>query len=39
VIKGIGIDEADVLPRGDGVARVFSHDLDVVIHFLSPGVI
>jgi hypothetical protein len=34
MIQRIGIGEADVPPRGDGVARVFSYDLDVRIHLL-----
>jgi len=29
--------EVDVPTRGDCVARVFCHDLDIVIHLLSPG--
>jgi hypothetical protein len=38
-IERIGKGEGDVAPRGDGMARVFSHDLDVAIHLLSPGAI
>ena len=38
-IERIRIGESDVPPRGDGVGRVFSHDVDVLIHLLCPGAI
>jgi hypothetical protein len=38
-IERIWIGEADVPPRGDSVARVFSHDVDVLIHLLFTGAI
>jgi len=38
-IERIRRGEGDVAPRGDGVARVFSHDVDVLIHLLFTGAI
>ena len=38
-IERTGRGKGDVAPRGDGMARVFCHDLDVVIHLLCPGAI
>ena len=38
-IERIWRGEGDVAPKGDGVARAFSHDLNVLIHLLSPEAI
>ena len=38
-IERIWRGEGDVASRGDGMARVFSHDVDVVIHLLLTGAI
>jgi hypothetical protein len=38
-IERIRRGEGDGAAKGDGMARVFSHDLDVLIHLLSPGAI